>query len=55
MTVHKAQGSEWGKVVVIDHGAYEKVGKREWNYVAITRAKNRITVIRLRKDSALLL
>ena len=54
MTVHKAQGSEWGRVLVVDHGAYAKVGQRQWNYVALTRARNTVTVVRLRKDSALL-
>lgn len=54
MTVHKAQGSEWGRVLVVDHGAYAKVGQRQWNYLALTRARNTVTVVRLRKDSALL-
>jgi exodeoxyribonuclease-5 len=54
LTVHKAQGSEWGRVLVVDHGAYDKVGQKSWNYVALTRARNTVTVVRLRKDSALL-
>jgi hypothetical protein len=54
LTVHKAQGSEWDRVVVIDHGSYDKVGAREWNYVALTRARKTITVVRLRPESALL-
>jgi exodeoxyribonuclease-5 len=54
LTVHKAQGSEWGRVLVVDHGAYDKVGQRQWNYVALTRARSTVTVVRLRKDSALL-
>jgi exodeoxyribonuclease-5 len=43
MTVHKAQGSEWPNVVLIDeyHRATER---REWLYTAITRASERITV-----------
>ena len=54
LTVHKAQGSEWGRVLVVDHGAYDKVGQKSWNYVALTRARNTVSVVRLRKDSALL-
>lgn len=54
LTVHKAQGSEWGRVLVVDHGAYDKVGQKQWNYVALTRARSTVTVVRLRKDSVLL-
>lgn len=43
MTVHKAQGSEWPNVVLLDeyHRAEER---REWVYTAITRAAERIIV-----------
>lgn len=43
MTVHKAQGSEWPNVVLIDeyHRATER---REWLYTAITRAAERIVI-----------
>lgn len=54
LTVHKAQGSEWDRVVVVDHGSYDKIGAREWNYVALTRASKTVTVVRLNPDSALL-
>ena len=54
LTVHKAQGSEWGQVLVVDHGSYDKIGAGEWNNVALTRARNTVTVVRLSKDSALL-
>ena len=54
LTVQKAEGSEWGRVLVVDHGADDKVGQKSWNYVALTRARNTVTVVRLRKDSALL-
>lgn len=44
MTVHKAQGSEWDNVVLID-----EYGRREdrekWLYTGITRAASRITVV----------
>ncbi|HJU20605.1 MAG TPA: ATP-dependent RecD-like DNA helicase [Stellaceae bacterium] len=43
MTVHKAQGSEWDSVILIDE--YRKVEcRREWLYTGITRAKQRILV-----------
>jgi ATP-dependent exoDNAse (exonuclease V) alpha subunit len=54
LTVHKAQGSEWGRVVVIDHGSYDRIGARQWNYVALTRARQSVTVVRLRQETALL-
>ena len=54
LTVHKAQGSEWGRVVIVDHGGYDRVSEREWYYVALTRARTTVTVVRLMPDSALL-
>jgi len=54
LTVHKAQGSEWKRVVIVDHGGYERIGMREWTYVALTRARVTVTVVRLLPDSALL-
>lgn len=45
LTVHKAQGSEWGNVILIDEYR-RKEGRREWLYTAITRAANKITIIR---------
>jgi exodeoxyribonuclease-5 len=44
MTVHKAQGSEWGEVVLIDEYRREEQ-RAEWLYTAITRAADRITII----------
>ena len=43
VTAHKAQGSEFRDVVVLDTGAPEW---RRWMYTAITRAKERLIVIR---------
>ena len=42
-TCHKAQGSEWDGVIVIDESPrdYER-----WMYTALTRAKNKLVVIR---------
>jgi exodeoxyribonuclease-5 len=44
MTVHKAQGSEWDSVVLIDE--YHKADqRRQWLYTGITRAAKRILVL----------
>lgn len=44
MTVHKSQGSQWKSVCVIDdwYGSHYK----EWLYTGITRAAERVTVVR---------
>jgi ATP-dependent exoDNAse (exonuclease V) alpha subunit len=45
MTVHKAQGSEWDSVVLIDE--YNRTDfRREWLYTGVTRAAQRILVVR---------
>jgi exodeoxyribonuclease-5 len=45
MTVHKAQGSEWPAVLLMDE--YNRAEHRkEWLYTAITRAAERIVVVR---------
>ena len=45
VTCHKAQGSEYDNVVVIDESGYFDNG-REWLYTAVTRAKKQLTIIR---------
>lgn len=45
VTCHKAQGSEYDSVVVIDESGYFENG-REWLYTAVTRAKKQLTIIR---------
>ena len=45
VTCHKAQGSEYDFVVVIDESGYFEDGK-EWLYTAVTRAKKRLVIIR---------
>ena len=43
MTVHKAQGSEWANVALIDE--YRRSNeRREWLYTAITRASESIVI-----------
>jgi exodeoxyribonuclease-5 len=43
LTVHKAQGSQWDNVVLIDEWRMDK--RKEWLYTAITRAAESIVVI----------
>ena len=45
LTVHKAQGSEWSNVILIDEYR-RREERKEWLYTGITRAANQITIIR---------
>ncbi len=45
MTVHKAQGSEWDSVVLVDEYRRSE-DKEKWLYTAITRAAQKILVVR---------
>ena len=42
LTVHKAQGSEWDKVVLIDEN--KQFDRKRWLYTALTRAAKQIIV-----------
>lgn len=48
LTVHKAQGSEWGHVYVVDQTAQmtrsTAAEKRAWAYTAVSRASDRVTI-----------
>jgi exodeoxyribonuclease-5 len=44
LTVHKAQGSEWDKVVLFDEWHFEH--REEWLYTGITRAAKSIFILR---------
>lgn len=46
LTTHKAQGSEWPHVIYIDE--WFRDGRKEHVYTGITRASERITVVRTR-------
>jgi exodeoxyribonuclease-5 len=46
LTVHKAQGSEWEHVLVIDDYPVSSDQRPQWLYTAITRAKPRVTILR---------
>lgn len=45
VTCHKAQGSEYDFVVVVDESGYFEDAK-EWLYTAVTRAKKRLVILR---------
>jgi exodeoxyribonuclease-5 len=54
MTVHKAQGGEWDRVLVVDDLAKmdwafrdEKGGINTWAYTAVTRAKTQVDFIKI--------
>ena len=54
LTVHKAQGSEWPSVLVVDDLDHDdRVPRQRWNYVAYTRAMERLTVVKLARESRL--
>ena len=47
ITTHKAQGSEWDKVLVVEERfPFDKEEHIKWLYTAITRAKERLVIIR---------
>lgn len=49
LTVHSAQGSQWENVCLIDEAAafpWDKPQKQQWRYTGVTRAANRLTMIR---------
>ena len=46
LTVHKAQGSQWDDVVLFDESFAFKEHRTQWLYTAITRAAQRVTVVR---------
>lgn len=45
ISVHKAQGSEWDNVVVIDESNCFRDDKYKWLYTAITRAKKKLVIL----------
>jgi len=46
LTVHKAQGSQWNDVVLFDESWAFKDTRERWLYTAITRAAEKLTVVR---------
>jgi exodeoxyribonuclease-5 len=45
LTVHKSQGSEWEKVLIVDENF--RSDRKEWAYTAITRASKSIRICRV--------
>ncbi|EJN04037.1 ATP-dependent RecD-like DNA helicase [Phyllobacterium sp. YR531] len=46
LTTHKAQGSQWNEVVLFDESYAFRDTRDRWLYTAITRAAERLTVVR---------
>jgi exodeoxyribonuclease-5 len=46
LTCHKAQGSQWPEVVVVDESRVFRQHAQRWLYTALTRAEERVTVVR---------
>ncbi|WP_186391790.1 MULTISPECIES: ATP-dependent RecD-like DNA helicase [unclassified Pannonibacter] len=46
LTVHKAQGSQWDRVVLFDESFAFREHRDRWLYTAVTRAAESITVVR---------
>ena len=46
LTVHKSQGSQWDDVVLFDESFAFRDTRERWLYTAITRAAERLTVVR---------
>lgn len=46
LTVHKAQGSQWCNVLIFDESRRFGQDKRRWLYTALTRASDRVTLVR---------
>src|SRR5690606_10984793 len=46
LTVHKAQGSQWNEVVLFDESFAFRDTRSRWLYTAITRAAERLTIVR---------
>lgn len=45
LTVHKAQGSQWGAVVLFDESGAFREHRDRWLYTGVTRAAERLTVV----------
>ncbi len=46
LTVHKAQGSQWDHVVLFDESYAFREHRARWLYTAVTRAAERLTIVR---------
>ena len=48
LTAHKAQGSEWPDITIIDDAGAFRADQWRWRYTAITRASQRVAFLRRR-------
>jgi exodeoxyribonuclease-5 len=48
ITCHKAQGSQWNNLLVIDESSVFRGDRRKWLYTAITRAAESVTIVKKR-------
>ena len=46
LTVHKAQGSQWDEIVLFDESYAFREHRQRWLYTAITRAAQRLTIVK---------
>jgi exodeoxyribonuclease-5 len=47
ITCHKAQGSEWDKVLIFEEKfPYNKEEHKRWLYTAVTRARDKVVIVR---------
>jgi exodeoxyribonuclease-5 len=46
ITVHKAQGSQWGRVLLLDESYVFRADRHRWLYTGITRAAEQLTIVR---------
>ena len=46
LTVHKAQGSQWDKVVLFDESSAFREHRSRWLYTGLTRAARKLTLVR---------
>jgi exodeoxyribonuclease V len=46
LTVHKAQGSQWDRLILFDESFAFRETRERWLYTAITRAAEQITIVR---------
>ena len=46
LTVHKAQGSQWDEVILFDESRAFRDHAQRWLYTGITRASERLTIVR---------
>lgn len=56
LTVHKAQGSEWSKVVIVDDmNPDHKIPQHKWYYVAYSRAVDQLVILKVKRDTLMFL